>query len=391
MERLLFVDDEPNVLDGIRRQLRKRANIETATSGEAALQLIEQSEPFTVIVSDMRMPGMNGAEFLAQARELSPDSVRMILSGQAELESTIDAVNNGHIFRFLTKPCDGDKLWQAIETGIEQYRLIKAERELLEQTLSGAVQVLTDMLAMTNPAAYRRATEVQQYTEALARGLPIAGQWQFRLAAMLSQIGCITLPESLLARLGAPEQLNDEERALYRSHPAVAERLLARIPRLEPVAAIVAAQLDDDWLQAHGQDPSQWPAEALSAACIRAAADFAALLAQQLRPAAAVQSLRKAGQLPDFLLDALLRINVRGGDVEARQVVVTDLLPGMVLDQDVMSRKGIRLVPRGQEVTKSLLERLHTIAEGVGIQEPIDVLVPVSRSHGGVERAAGEN
>ena len=103
--RVLFVDDEPNVLDSIRRQLRKSCEILTATSGVEALALLKDTGPVALVISDMRMPGMSGAELLAKIRDLYPDTVRMILSGQADLESTISAVNEGHVFRFLTKPC----------------------------------------------------------------------------------------------------------------------------------------------------------------------------------------------------------------------------------------------------------------------------------------------
>ena len=114
-ERVLLVDDEPLVLEGLKRQLRKKIEVETAVGGREGLALIERSEPFAVVVSDMRMPEMNGSQFLEQVRKRSPDSVRMILSGQAEIESTIAAVNLGQIFRFLTKPCSTEALIAALD------------------------------------------------------------------------------------------------------------------------------------------------------------------------------------------------------------------------------------------------------------------------------------
>ena len=138
-ERVLFVDDEPQVLDGIQRSLRKHIDVQTAASGADGLRLLAEAGPFALVVSDMRMPNMDGAQFLAKAREKSPDTVRMILSGQADLEATIAAVNEGHIYRFLSKPCPADKLLAAIEDGLNQHRLLTAEKVLLEQTLSGCV------------------------------------------------------------------------------------------------------------------------------------------------------------------------------------------------------------------------------------------------------------
>jgi DNA-binding NtrC family response regulator len=96
--RVLFVDDEPNVLAGIQHALRKQVELQTATSGAEALRLMGEVGPFALVISDMRMPAMNGARLLAMVREQEPDTVRMILSGQADMEATIAAVNEGHIY-----------------------------------------------------------------------------------------------------------------------------------------------------------------------------------------------------------------------------------------------------------------------------------------------------
>src|ERR1700754_1144962 len=107
--RVLVVDDEPRVLDGLRRTLGAKYNVAVALSGAEGLKKLQQgrgsSNPFAVVVSDMMMPEMNGAEFLAKASEVNPDAVLMILSGQADLRSTIAAVNNSKLFRFIAKPC----------------------------------------------------------------------------------------------------------------------------------------------------------------------------------------------------------------------------------------------------------------------------------------------
>jgi len=127
---VLFVDDEPNVLEGIQRTLRKQVELRTASSGAEALRLMREAGPFALVVSDMRMPAMNGAQFLAKVREQEPDTIRMILSGQADLEATLAAVNEGHIHRFLTKPCPTDQLLAAVEDGLHQHRLLTAEKVL---------------------------------------------------------------------------------------------------------------------------------------------------------------------------------------------------------------------------------------------------------------------
>lgn len=127
--KVLFVDDEPLVLDALRRMLHDKFHIYTANSGEKGLAAVEQNGPFAVVISDMRMPGMNGAEFLARIRKDAPDTVRMLLTGFTDLDAAIAAVNEGNIFRFLTKPCRKNELVSAINLGLAQHRSTVAGKE----------------------------------------------------------------------------------------------------------------------------------------------------------------------------------------------------------------------------------------------------------------------
>ena len=120
LPRILCVDDEQNVLDGLMRTLRTSYSVETALGGAAGLDKIRTTDSFAVIVSDYRMPHMSGAEFLAAAREIAPDAVRVLLTGQAGLDGAIAAVNEGHIFRFLTKPCPTDVLIKSLNGCVKQ-------------------------------------------------------------------------------------------------------------------------------------------------------------------------------------------------------------------------------------------------------------------------------
>ncbi|MCU0560755.1 MAG: SpoIIE family protein phosphatase [Desulfobacterales bacterium] len=132
--RVLLVDDDPNILAAFKRQLRKKADIETAASGAAGLEILKGGGPFAVVVTDYCMPEMNGIEFLAQVRRVSPDSVRMMLTGSADLAAAIQAVNQGNIFRFLTKPCASEELLEVLKAGIEEYRRIHRERKFNKRT-----------------------------------------------------------------------------------------------------------------------------------------------------------------------------------------------------------------------------------------------------------------
>jgi CheY-like chemotaxis protein len=379
-DRVLFVDDEPNVLDGIRRQLRNRVELETATSAAAGLDIITQQGPFAVVVSDMRMPEMDGARFLAKVNEIAPQTVRMVLSGQADLESTIAAVNEGRVFRFLLKPCNSETLFGVIKNGIEQYRLIHAEKHLLENTLNATVKVLCDVLGLINPVAQRRAAQIQRYADSAAAALALLpGLWQYHLAAMVSQLGCITLPQETLARAFSGQPLTNEERRLYESHPQIAARLLGAIPRLEAVAAMVAGQMQPPAADVASGDRAAWQPEKIGAAILWAAVRFDRQISEGRTPEQAAQLVNQAAPgLPPVITQAMCKaISDDCGLVMSRGVTLRELEAGMMIDADVLSLRGTRLVPRGTEVTSTVLDRLRAVAAGVGIAEPIRVSVKV--------------
>lgn len=376
-ERVLFVDDEPSVLDGIRRTLRKQLDIHTATGGAEGLAVMQAAGPFALVVSDMRMPGMSGTQFLAKVRQQAPDTVRMILSGQADFQATIAAVNEGHIYRFLSKPCPADQLLAAIADGLNQHRLITAEKVLLEQTLSGSVKMLIEILGLVSPAASSRASRLQRYAIALSGALQLPERWQWGLAAYVSQIGCVALPKELLLKVEAAQPLTEEEKRLYESHPEVAGKLLGAIPRLEDVAAIVTAQFGAISFAERPDDVRQWDIRSTGQLLLRTSLEFDRLTARGTGRDAAVQSLSKSDLgLPLAVVNALHSLRAAHREFITRQVRLKDLALGMLLDEDLVSPKGIRLVPAGHEVTRTLLVRLSSIADGVGVAEPFRVRVP---------------
>ena len=173
--KILFVDDEANLLSAMERQFRKQYEVDIALGAEKGLEAVSHNGSYAVIVSDFRMPGLNGVEFLAKVRELAPDSTRMMLTGHADLKTAMEAVNEGHIFRFLTKPCPPEVMGKALESGVSQYRLINAERELLEKTLNGSIKVLTQILSLLNPEAFGRASRISRYVREVALALSPPG------------------------------------------------------------------------------------------------------------------------------------------------------------------------------------------------------------------------
>jgi CheY-like chemotaxis protein len=372
--RILFVDDEQRLLDGIRRTLRGRYDVTTAPSGPEGLTLIDEAvkdgDPFAVIVSDMMMPGMNGADFLTKARATAPDASRMILSGQADLTSTIAAVNNADLYRFLTKPIEPDVLTTALDSALRQHQLIVSERELLQNTLTGAVDVLVDVLALASPLAHRRTGRVRMVLQAVAAKLRLLDDWRLSVAAMLSQVGLIAVPGTILERIDQGKMLSDDEEAMFRGHPALAGSLLAKIPRLEEVSVWIADQAVDPRAFAAGEELDDAQAAFACVVAFLAAYDIGRAPREILRDLEATG--RFAPRVLDAVLDAATVLTPKGRVVEMR---VHAVRPGMVLDEDVRTTTGLVLVRKGERVTEVIAARLENFARSVGIEEPLKVLV----------------
>src|SRR4051794_5527625 len=239
--RVLCVDDEPRVLEGLRLHLRKDYDVHCAVSGPEALQKLRDLKQVAVIVSDMRMPGMDGATLLHQVMQQFPSVTRILLTGEPGREAAVSAVNKGNIFRFLTKPCAPDQLKVAVDAGVIHHRLLTAERQILQETVIGCIKALTDVLALANPVAFGRATGIKRVAMEFAARLDCAEFWQLEAAAMLSQIGYLSLPAELVEKLYYDEKLTPEEQSAANDVPKVAIRLLEHIPRLEPVLQILMA------------------------------------------------------------------------------------------------------------------------------------------------------
>ncbi len=374
-ETILCVDDDPNILQAYQRALRKQFRIETALGGEEALARIDSHEPYAVIVSDMRMPGMDGVQFLAAVRRKSPNSVRMMLTGNADQETAIQAVNEGNIFRFLIKPCTPEDFAKALTAGIEQYRLITAEKELLGKTLRGSIKVLNDVLALSNPTAFGRAARVRELVNRICTKLQVARAWEIDVAAMLSQIGCVTIPPDTLDKAYHCKRLSPEETEMFESHPAVGRDLVANIPRMEGVAQIIAYQQKNFDGTGVPSDPLAGADIPQGARILKAALDYDAATWRGIAGGDALGVLRQRTDWYDPEVVAMLEAAIGvDAQLERREIRVKELVAGMYLAEDVKTTGGAIVVAKGQEVTPSLSHRVKNFARRQHIEEPIFVL-----------------
>jgi response regulator RpfG family c-di-GMP phosphodiesterase len=368
LPHVLCVDDEPRVVDGLALHLRRDYQVLTANGAQSALQLLKEHGAPAVIVSDMRMPGMDGATLLKHVKHLHPETTRILLTGDPGRDVAIAAVNEGQIFRYLTKPCPPDQLRTAIEAAVVHHRLLVAERVLLQETLIGCIRALIDILAITNPVAFGRATRVKRLATELAAAIGTKGFWQLEAASMLSQIGYISLPTELVEKLYYGKRLSPEERVLADGAPQVAQKLLGRIPRLEPVMEILAAS------QQVKSDVPEGLIK-LGAGILRLVLEYDTHLAQGRAVNEAIAAIRAQPLRHDAkLLERLeLLVGALVSAQELSEVVVGDLVPGMVFMDDLRTHVGTLLVPTGFEVTETFLERMRNFGPGI-LQERVRVM-----------------
>jgi response regulator RpfG family c-di-GMP phosphodiesterase len=368
--RILCVDDEPYILESLQDTLHRSFKVVTATGGAEGLALLGQGpNDFSVVISDMRMPVMPGNVFLREARSVAPDATRILLTGHADLDAAVSAINQGQLFRFLTKPCPAQDLIATCEEAVEQNRLKTAERVLLEQTLKGSVDALSEVLALASPAAFGRSASVRKLVARLAASLELEESWAIEVAALLAQLGAVTLPPETAEKLYAGTTLPPGEQEMVDRVPEVTQQILQHIPRLEGVLEILANYSRP--YSEHGAGRSL----SIGARILRIAVDYDALEAHGSEPAIALGVLRGRGTTYDLDLVAALS-KLIGDEDGPRQVVerpLAGLKPGMMLADDVRSTAGNLLIARGHVATEQLIARLMNLNTG-SVREPLMVI-----------------
>ena len=378
MEKILLVDDEQSVLDAFHRQLRKKYNMETAVSGSEGLKKIADSGPFAVIISDMRMPVMDGLTFLMEVRQVAPESVRMMLTGNPDQQTAIEAINRGAIFRFLTKPCTHENLTESIDAGLEQYRLITAEKELLEKTLKGSIKILTDILSLAYPIAFSQSLRLRKYAAQIAQKLNLFGAWQYEIAAMLSSVGFINVPTETIEKYMAGGTLSKEEKEMVAAIPETTGMLLANIPRLSTVASMITqrdmAYTDplDFASREHGEGIR------IGANMLKVITDFDLLMLQNHEPEDAIKIMAKQHKLYDStILDVLTTIDLPRRERVSQCVKINELQNGMIIDADIFNARGFLIIPKGYEVNEMTSERLKNFLLNQGKSDTIRIMMSV--------------
>lgn len=412
--RLLCVDDEPSILSSLRRLFRPQGyQIQVAGGGAEGLQMLE-TESVDLVISDMRMPEMDGAQFLEQVRKRWPDTIRILLTGYADVASTVDAINKGEIYRYISKPWNDDDILLIVRHALER-KALEREKERLEALTVRQNEELKDLNANLELKVMERTVELRQAHDKLKasfltsikvfanlielRGPSLAGHSRrvadlsrkiatilklsaaegqdVFLAGLLHDIGKIGLPDALLAK--PVPNFTGDELGLYRKHPAKGEQALMALAELRGAAKILRSH--------HERYDGQGFPEGLSglaipigARILAVANDFDGLQIGTLsmrhlnvEDAKKLIAEGRGRRYDPAVIDAFLQAT---GGMEPEnhgeeQVSPANLQPGMVLARDIVTRDGVLLLAADYLLDASLIRQIREYAASEGSHPPI--------------------
>ncbi|EGF28181.1 HD domain-containing phosphohydrolase [Rhodopirellula baltica] len=367
--KILLVDDQPRTLEVFRLSVENDFDIELVDSAAKAWQLLNSTSDFAVVISDMHMPVVDGVQFLTTVRNRFPTITRIIMTADSDQEIAAKAVNDGQVFRFLQKPFSTAELRNVLQSGLEHHAQSASEKNLLEETLRGSINLLVDLLADVKPLAFGRSRRAKKLVSMVCRKLEIEHSWEIKVSAMLSQIGCISVPDRILEAIHSGETLKAVDQMEFNQHAKFGESLIEKIPQMKSISRLVGWQhkrFDELRVLASSER------ELISASILAACLEFDRLVQMNTTAEDAIDEMRQDRKRFDIkVVDALATVVL--GTKTTAQLTAWDLRVGMTLDSDVIDTRGSLLVPRGQVITEIMLKRLQCRA--ASIKDPITVVL----------------
>jgi len=375
---VLLVDDEPDIFETMALQLGGDYLVRTAESGADALRVLAEAGPVAAVVSDQRMPGMDGVELLRRVQLEYPDTTRVLHTAQSDLDAAIAAINDGGVYRYLSKPVATDELRATVRDAVDFSVKATAERHLLDTTLKSSIQALFGCLELASPAAFARAGRIRALVAELCQQLQLQSLWEIEVAAMASQLGAVTIPPTVLQKLDKGMSFTEDEQLMVDAMPGVAVQLLHGIPMLGDVVEIVRGLGRAAPRAADGSGQNPVIREAVSV--VRTAMDYETLESRGIEAESAITVLECREDSSLHVLAALRKIKgVVTVATEVRGLRVEDLEVGMRVAEDIVATNGLVLIGRGMVVTRLLLDRLTNYARMIEIVEPVLAVPGASR------------
>ena len=351
--KILCVDDEESILKGFQLNLRKDFELHLASNGTEGLEVFDREQGFALVLSDMRMPQMDGATMLSEIKKRDPEVVTVLLTGHTDFESAMSAVNEGSIFRMLSKPCPPEMLIKVLGDGLAQHDLVKSKRILLDQTLRGAVDALAQSLSTAKPLFFGRAQRVRRIANELSEMINLDDAWRVDIASIFSQLAYISLPESVSEDVYYKKDLTPAVKEMLGKFPEDTQKLIEKIPGLEEVGEILVKLAVQ-----HRFEEDDGSGIRKAASILRVALDFDYYEEQGHDRSLIVQTLksRKDDYDPDVTecLSQLLAVAEQKYRLE--EILIRRLETGMRLAQELRLADGLLVASSGTDVDRQLLK-----------------------------------
>ena len=382
--KILIVESNSFTLAETQRVLSSNYTVQTAMNVPDGLRLLQQSGPFQIVISELQLGDASGVSFLRDVMNASPASIRIALTAATTVAPLIGAVNDAAVFQILAKPCPPEKLRQAVEGALRRHGEAVLERELVDRTLAGAITVLSEVLSAVDPMSFGRSMALRQNVRNLAKELELRSSWELEVAAMLCNVGLITIPASLITKWNSKVHLTAVEAEIVQRFPASGRTLIAKIPRLEKVADIVHYQNKN-------YDGSGFPADAVQgeqipygARVLKVLIDLAEIELRGIgRPEALTAMNNGQSRYDPKILQVAMRFfgyAPGNGNAVRRPVAIPvlakELRTGYVLASNVETSDGKMLMATGFTITETLLARINNFGALSGLREPILVEKP---------------
>ena len=359
LKRVLFVDDDENLLKALRRSIRNTIDMRTATSAVEGLRMLDKSGPFSVVVVDNNMPRIDGVALLQKVKESFPDTIRVMFTGNSDQATAARAVNEGNVFCFLTKPCPTETLLEKIDEAHAAHLKILEDRKIREDTLMGSVKLMSDMLSVTYPQAYARSRLVQRWARQAALSMDLKEIWDLKVASMLWPISETRMSPQLVARKNSGQALTKDELVKLVDANRTMVNMLSAIPRLKSVSQLI--------LMSNTHFISSMPdaKRGLEARLLQILIDLSVRMdpADSTDLKAAFDALESSGTDYDMaLLSALRTVLDRDPKADAAttalNLFIRELRRGDVLIEDLRDANGTILLAAGQSLTDTFISTL---------------------------------
>ena len=372
---VLMVDDNEVNVDILVDTLGDIYDVSVAMDGLAALEAVAENPP-DLILLDVMMPEMDGYEVCEKlkANKKTRGIPVIFVTAKIEVEDEIKGFQVGAV-DYITKPLSPPVVTARVETHLKLRNSELHLKELLEKTLGGTVKMLTDMLSVANPSAFSRASRISRHVKKMTESLHMGHIWQIRMAAMLSQIGCMTLSTDTMDRIHRGEDVSIEEMAAFNRHPAVGYELIRRIPNLKDVAEIMVRQ---QALQTKTDMGDKTPDLILMGSrMLKLAIDYEKKIFEGKSASEALTILRSDKMEYGLELFEVFStiIDADAATTPIRHLFVRELNPGMIINKDIITKKGKLLIGAGTEVTLPVFETLSNFSKTGFVEEPFEVLI----------------